>query len=1036
MVAMVISNRTRFGRWLLIAAAGLWACVLLFGGSVVERVHATYNNNPPAQPGFTHTPISGTDDRGYGLRLSGNVVRDSSPLLCDLDGNGTKEIVVGGIDGMIYAYRSNGTLLWSYAAVTPIYSSAACGDLKGNGQVAVVIGLGNKLYPGEPEIANGGVIALDGATGALRWRFNSLDDEFETRSGLTDVVYATPMLGDSDGDGKLEVFFNSWDRRFYALDADGKMLWQYAPLDAGWPSAAIADLDNDGFPEIIVGNGIVANAQVGTPNGGYLYVFNKDGTLRWKVYQDQTIYSSSAIGDINGDGYLDIVVGTGDYFAGMGKKIYAYDRNGNLLSGWPINLTSYVFSSPALADLNGDNIPEVIAGSADGKLYAWRGNGTQLWSSSPKATFGGVPNPFIGSPIAVDIGSCSFSGATNPASGSPSLLFGFTSEVVAVNSAGTQITDYPGNATGCTKTIWAEISVLQNSVAVGDIDNDGVLELVAASGNRYDPNRGYLYVWKISSATNAKLPWPQFRQNAQRTGVYPKANFTANFNDAAVFSNSIPFTMVVGSTVNATIAFRNTGSSIWTPSTVNLVPIAPDPLATASSYSLPYSVAPGGLVTFTIQLRASSNDTYAATNWRLNSIGTGTPFGLAATRRVKVGNQPSFYVLRGDGQIYNGGVASQVLTPVTTWNWDAARQLAMFYNGAGGYVFDLYGPWHYAPTSGMTYGPNEDLALIHMGYTSGSTESLREIDLLGSTYWQMDINGNFYAVGGQPLISGLPAAPGGGQAISFALTSNRNGVYVLKRDGSILRSTTATIVPNTPIFPGQDRFRKIKVTASDLGYYVMDKFGQVYNGGAAPAITPPPGFPAGSEVAVDFELTTDGKGYYLLTRDGAVHAAGTAVPILINPTPTWTVDINTGKVARDLVLVDSRGYSEPVLYVSPATVNASTTYGSGINPTFNITISNTGGPGTINWTATPPTNTSLSATSGSVTTSTVITGTVSASGYVTGTHSLGSIVFDGTLGGVGAVRKARQVVAGSPVGLPITLQVNGSLKIFLPLVIR
>ncbi|MBI4787808.1 MAG: VCBS repeat-containing protein [Chloroflexi bacterium] len=953
-------------------------------------------------------------------------MRDSSPLLCDLLGNGNKEIVVGGIDGILYAYRPNGNLLWSYNTGVPIYSSPACGDLNGDGNMAVVVGLGNK----GSEIGNGGVIAVEGATGALRWRFYTMDYGVFPGTGLSSAVYSTPALGDLYGDGKLQVAFGGWDHNFYLLDPTGKMLWQYPTLDTIWSSPAIADLDNDGILEIITGSDISANAQIGTPNGGYLYVFNRDGTIRWRAYQDQVIYSSPAIGDINGDGYPEIVVGTGDYAvnAGKGYKVYAYNRNGNLLSGWPVNTTGYVFSSPALADLNGDNKPEVIATSEDGKIYAWNDSGTQLWSKSAVATFGGVPNPFVNSPIAADVGRCTFSGASNSASGVPSFLFGLTSEVGVVDSTGTQITDYPGNGTSCTVTIWAEISVLENAVAVGNIDNDDALELVAASGNRYDANRGYLYVWEVANANGAKLPWVMFRQNARRTGVYPRASVLSNIDDAEVSGNTIPSVLPLNYTTTATVSFRNTGNTTWTPATVNLVPFAGDPLATASSYSLSSSVAPGGIATFTIQLRTPNSNTYATTNWRMNRIGASN-FGAAASRRVKVGNQPAYYVLRGDGQIYNGGLATNVVTPQTTWTWDAARQLAWFHNNAGGFVFDLYGPWHYAPAAGMTFGPNQDLGAVDTGYTSVGTESLREVDLGGSTYWQMDINGNFYPVGGPALISGLPAAPGNGQAISFALTPNRDGVYMLLRDCSIRRSTSATIVPSTPTFSGQDRCRKIKVTANGLGYYVMDKFGQVYNGGAAQAITPPAGFPSTSEVAADFELTADGKGYYLLTLDGSIYAAGTAASITTNSTPTWTVNTNAGGVARDLVLVDGRLYAGPVLQVSPSAVIVFHNIGSSNDTGFGLTLSNVGGSGPLNWTATVPNKVSLGAMSGALSSSTSVAGTVNANGYGAGTYNLGSIVINGTDGN-------GQTVMGSPQTIPVTLYVGTYYRLYLPLVIR
>ena len=60
---------------------------------------------------------------------------------------------------------------------------------------------------------------------------------------------------------------------------------------------------------------------------------------------DQTIYSSPAVADLNNDGWLDIVVGTGNFYADKGKKVHAWDRHGNPLPGWPVATGGYVMSS-------------------------------------------------------------------------------------------------------------------------------------------------------------------------------------------------------------------------------------------------------------------------------------------------------------------------------------------------------------------------------------------------------------------------------------------------------------------------------------------------------------------------------------------------------------------------------------------------------------------------------------------------------------------------------------------------------------------
>ena len=91
-----------------------------------------------------------------------------------------------------------------------------------------------------------------------------------------------------------------------------------------------------------------------------------NGSVRelWKRQVDDVIMSSPAIGDIDGDGRLEAVVGGGDYYnRGDGRQVCAWHLDdGSTVPGWPRRRTGgVVFSSPALGDLTGDG----VAGSRD-----------------------------------------------------------------------------------------------------------------------------------------------------------------------------------------------------------------------------------------------------------------------------------------------------------------------------------------------------------------------------------------------------------------------------------------------------------------------------------------------------------------------------------------------------------------------------------------------------------------------------------------------------------------------------------------------
>ena len=135
---------------------------------------------------------------------------------------------------------------------------------------------------------------------------------------------------------------------------------------SGWPimtgigsiitsSPALGDLDGDGHLEIAVGS-----------EKGYLYVWDYLGRQVLLGSADEAIkFSSPVIGDIDGDGDREVVIGSDS------DGVYAWHRNGIPVDGFPLETSDDVQSSPTLADLDRDGDIELIVGSNDQRLHIW-----------------------------------------------------------------------------------------------------------------------------------------------------------------------------------------------------------------------------------------------------------------------------------------------------------------------------------------------------------------------------------------------------------------------------------------------------------------------------------------------------------------------------------------------------------------------------------------------------------------------------------------------------------------------------------------
>lgn len=418
--------------------------------------------------GTRRAPEWGAPEHGYAGIDVGSY---AAPSFGDIDADGDPDLVVGESLGTLVFYRNVGTAKapgWAlpeagFAGLDVLNSSVpTLGDLDGDGDPDLVVG----------QLFDGALSFVENLGGG------SWGPQIDGFAGATVGAYSSPFLVDWDGDADLDLVVGSSDGTLSYLQNTGTSSaavfdtpqqdnWQSITVGA-FAAPALADVNGDEQLDVFLGN------QLGEVSG---YLAGLGGTLSATSnfeFLDIGDYSAPALGDLDGDGDLDMLLG-------QKNGTLAYSENsGNVQMGrWKVPDLNYRgidagnYSIPAIGDLDADGRLDLVIGELNGRLGYYRNTGT---TTSPlfslvTSNLAGLDVGYNSAPCLVDINADGdldiVVGAANgrltllPNTGTPSSP-----------AWGTPVTDFAGIAVDS-----------YSRPAFGTVEPSGLLTLVVGSND-------------------------------------------------------------------------------------------------------------------------------------------------------------------------------------------------------------------------------------------------------------------------------------------------------------------------------------------------------------------------------------------------------------------------------------------------------------------------------------------------------------------------------------------------------------------------
>ncbi|MEE9269195.1 MAG: FG-GAP-like repeat-containing protein [Candidatus Krumholzibacteria bacterium] len=355
--------------------------------------------------GWSVTGAGDVDNDGYDDVIVGAPLLDGS-----LPDEGQAFVFLGDAGGLALLPVWNPTGGQSFANFG--WSVAGAGDVNNDGYDDVIVGapfyFNGQVREGRAFVYHGGI---GGPSPGAAWTAEGNQDEANfgwlvasagdvNNDGFADVIVGAPLYSNGEvEEGRAYVYHGG------SLGLAAGHAWlaegDQASANFGWSVASAGDVNGDGFDDVIVGVPQYTNGE--TEEGrAYVYLGGSGGlatTPAWTVEGDQAFanlgYSVAGAGDVDNDGFADVIVGAYRYDNGESNegRAYVYLGSGSGLATTPTwtaegdqAFASFGRSVAGAGDANRDGFADVIVGAYqydggelnEGRAYVYLGSGSGL----------------------------------------------------------------------------------------------------------------------------------------------------------------------------------------------------------------------------------------------------------------------------------------------------------------------------------------------------------------------------------------------------------------------------------------------------------------------------------------------------------------------------------------------------------------------------------------------------------------------------------------------------------------------------------